>query len=214
MAASRRREPPLRRGPSPPDHGRVRRRRCARRRSARSLLRSTVSSACSTLPARCGVPAWPTLELRPVVGQVDSQPPPRLRSGRPRPSGMLPECVAIPLRRRPAPARGASLLGLGVTMLLAADLGSDGFSSLVNGLEHQQRPCRSSSRTWPLNLAFLAMAAARHALSGHRHAGADRGRRLHRRPAAYRARHPGPPSVGQALLLTAAFPGSRSASAG
>jgi uncharacterized membrane protein YczE len=72
---------------------------------------------------------------------------------------------------RPTPRRLATLivgcvvLGFGVAMLLTADLGSDGFSSLVNGV--------SLSTDLPffvanvlISLGFLALAAARRVLPG------------------------------------------------
>ncbi len=78
---------------------------------------------------------------------------------------MLPSVPRPPLRRLATLTAGCLVLGLGVAMLLAADLGSDGFSSLVNGL--------SISSGLPffvanlaVSLAFLAMAAARRVIPG------------------------------------------------
>ena len=55
---------------------------------------------------------------------------------------------------------GCVVLGVGVAMLLAADLGSDGFSTLVNGIS-----ISADMAFWVANLlvgiAFLALAAAR-----------------------------------------------------
>ena len=78
---------------------------------------------------------------------------------------MLPSVPRPLLRRLATLTAGCLVLGLGVAMLLAADLGSDGFSSLVNGL--------SISSGLPffvanlaVSLAFLAMAAARRVMPG------------------------------------------------
>ena len=77
----------------------------------------------------------------------------------------------VPRPSRTVPARVATLtagcvvLGIGVTMLLTADLGSDGFSSLVNGLA-----ISTGLPFFVANLAvsvvFLAVAAARRVIPG------------------------------------------------
>ena len=60
---------------------------------------------------------------------------------------------------------GCVVLGTGVALLLTADLGSDGFSTLVNGVA-----LASGTPFWAANvlvsLAFLALAAARRVLPG------------------------------------------------
>jgi uncharacterized membrane protein YczE len=60
---------------------------------------------------------------------------------------------------------GCVVLGTGVALLLTADLGSDGFSTLVNGVS-----LASGTSFWVANvlvsLAFLAMAAARRVVPG------------------------------------------------
>jgi uncharacterized membrane protein YczE len=60
---------------------------------------------------------------------------------------------------------GCKVLGLGVAMLLSADLGSDGFSTLVNGIA-----ISADIAFWISNLlvglAFLALAAARRVYPG------------------------------------------------
>jgi len=60
---------------------------------------------------------------------------------------------------------GCIILGLGVAMLLAADLGSDGFSTLVNGIS-----IATGIDFWIINLVvgvvFVAMAALRHVRPG------------------------------------------------
>ncbi|WP_432478039.1 hypothetical protein [Nocardioides sp. GXQ0305] len=60
---------------------------------------------------------------------------------------------------------GCIVLGAGVALLLTADLGSDGFSTLVNGVS-----LASGTSFWVANvlvsLAFLAMAAARRVVPG------------------------------------------------
>jgi uncharacterized membrane protein YczE len=60
---------------------------------------------------------------------------------------------------------GAAVLGLGVGMLLTADLGSDGYSTLVNGIT-----LASGVAFWIINLAvslaFLTLAAARRVYPG------------------------------------------------
>ena len=60
---------------------------------------------------------------------------------------------------------GCLVLGLGVAMLLAADLGSDGFSTLVNGIS-----IATATDFWIINLVvgvtFVAMAALRHVRPG------------------------------------------------
>src|SRR3954469_24054664 len=48
-------------------------------------------------------------------------------------SGMLPHVPLRSLRQLPLLIAGCLVLGTGVAMLLTADLGSDGFSTLVNG---------------------------------------------------------------------------------
>lgn len=71
----------------------------------------------------------------------------------------------------PGPARtslllaGCVVLGIGVALLLTADLGSDGYSTLVNGIA-----IRSGISFWIANLlvgvAFVALAAARRVYPG------------------------------------------------
>lgn len=60
---------------------------------------------------------------------------------------------------------GCVVLGVGVALLLTADLGSDGFSTLVNGVS-----ISSGTSFWLANvlvsLAFLALAAARKVVPG------------------------------------------------
>jgi uncharacterized membrane protein YczE len=60
---------------------------------------------------------------------------------------------------------GCVVLGAGVALLLTADLGSDGFSTLVNGVS-----LRSDISFWTANVlvsvAFLAVAAARRVVPG------------------------------------------------
>ncbi|QBR92994.1 hypothetical protein [Nocardioides euryhalodurans] len=60
---------------------------------------------------------------------------------------------------------GCVVLGAGVALLLTADLGSDGFSTLVNGVS-----LRADISFWTANvlvsLAFLAVAAARRVVPG------------------------------------------------
>jgi uncharacterized membrane protein YczE len=60
---------------------------------------------------------------------------------------------------------GCVVLGVGVALLLSADLGSDGFSTLVNGIA-----LRSGMPFWLANLlvsaCFLALAAARRTYPG------------------------------------------------
>ena len=73
--------------------------------------------------------------------------------------------------RRPSPrqllllAGGCVVLGAGVALLLTADLGSDGFSTLVNGVS-----IATGVSFWTANvlvsLAFLAAAAARRVVPG------------------------------------------------
>lgn len=62
-------------------------------------------------------------------------------------------------------AGGCVVLGAGVALLLTADLGSDGFSTLVNGVS-----LATGMPFWSANvvvsLAFLALAAARRVLPG------------------------------------------------
>lgn len=68
--------------------------------------------------------------------------------------------------RVPSPRRltllvgGCVLLGIGVSLLLAADLGSDGYSTLVNGLALSTAMNFLLANTL-VSLAFLALAAAR-----------------------------------------------------
>ena len=60
---------------------------------------------------------------------------------------------------------GCVVLGAGVALLLTADLGSDGFSTLVNGVS-----LRADISFWTANvlvsIAFLAVAAARRVVPG------------------------------------------------
>ncbi len=60
---------------------------------------------------------------------------------------------------------GCVVLGIGVAMLLAADLGSDGYSTLVNGIT-----IGTGTAFWAVNLVvgvvFVAMAALRHVRPG------------------------------------------------
>lgn len=60
---------------------------------------------------------------------------------------------------------GAAVLGVGVGMLLTADLGSDGYSTLVNGIT-----LASGVAFWIINLlvslAFISLAAARRVYPG------------------------------------------------
>jgi uncharacterized protein len=60
---------------------------------------------------------------------------------------------------------GCVVLGTGVALLLAADLGSDGYSTLVNGIV-----CSSGLEFWVINLfvgvAFVALATARRVRPG------------------------------------------------
>ena len=78
---------------------------------------------------------------------------------------MLPPVPGPLLRRLATLTAGCVVLGLGVAMLLTADLGSDGFSSLVNGLA-----MRTDLQFFVANLAvsvlFLAMAAVRGVIPG------------------------------------------------
>ena len=73
--------------------------------------------------------------------------------------------MRVPLPRLLQLLGGCLVLGLGVTMLLRADLGSDGFSTLVNGV--------SRSTGWSFGVAnlgisvvFLAVAALRRVAPG------------------------------------------------
>ena len=60
---------------------------------------------------------------------------------------------------------GCLVLGVGVAMLLAADLGSDGYSTMVNGIA-----LATDTAFWVVNLVvgvvFVAMAALRHDAPG------------------------------------------------
>ena len=60
---------------------------------------------------------------------------------------------------------GCLVLGVGVAMLLAADLGSDGYSTMVNGIA-----LATGTAFWIINLVvgvvFVAMAALRHVRPG------------------------------------------------
>lgn len=60
---------------------------------------------------------------------------------------------------------GCLVLGIGVAMLLTADLGSDGYSTLVNGIA-----LATGAAFWVVNLVvgvvFVAMAALRHVRPG------------------------------------------------
>jgi uncharacterized protein len=78
---------------------------------------------------------------------------------------MLPHVSRPPLRQLVLLVAGCLVLGVGVAMLLTADLGSDGFSTLVNGT--------AISSGLPffvanlgISLAFLLVAAARRLFPG------------------------------------------------
>ncbi|CUR62407.1 conserved membrane hypothetical protein [metagenome] len=60
---------------------------------------------------------------------------------------------------------GCVVLGLGVAMLLTADLGSDGYSTLVNGIALASGMSFLLANTL-VSIAFLALAAARRVLPG------------------------------------------------
>ncbi len=80
-------------------------------------------------------------------------------------AGCEDDAVLPPPRRLLLLTGGCIVLGAGVALLLTADLGSDGFSTLVNGVS-----LASGTSFWVANvlvsLAFLAMAAARRVVPG------------------------------------------------
>lgn len=73
--------------------------------------------------------------------------------------------MALSLRRGLLLVGGCVVLGAGVAMLLAAELGSDGYSTLVNGIA-----LRTGRSFWVVNLVvgvvFVALAAARRVRPG------------------------------------------------
>ena len=84
---------------------------------------------------------------------------------------------------------GCLTLGTGVAMLLTADLGSDGFSTLVNGLSiGGDMPFLVANIV--ISVGFLVISAVRKRVARPRHHRADRGRGLHRVLPASRAGHP------------------------
>src|SRR3954453_16309850 len=70
-----------------------------------------------------------------------------------------------PLRRALMLVAGSVVLGAGVSMLLTADLGSDGFSSLVNGAAMRTDTAFVVANT-AISAAFLLVAALRGLLPG------------------------------------------------
>lgn len=70
-----------------------------------------------------------------------------------------------PLRRLAQVVLGCVVLGCGVAMLLTADLGSDGFSTLVNGLAIAMGTSFLLANVL-VSVAFLAMAALRRVFPG------------------------------------------------
>jgi uncharacterized membrane protein YczE len=93
-------------------------------------------------------------------------PHPSTRSG-----STLASLVRHPLDRRPMATRilqlflGCVVLGLGVGLLLTADLGSDGYSTLVNGIARAAGWEFVAANT-AVSAVFLALAAARRVLPG------------------------------------------------
>jgi uncharacterized membrane protein YczE len=78
---------------------------------------------------------------------------------------MLPHVPRPSLRQLPLLVAGCLVLGVGVAMLLTADLGSDGFSTLVNGTAISSGlPFFVANLA--ISLAFLLLAAARRLLPG------------------------------------------------
>ena len=97
----------------------------------------------------------PAVEPGTVVGEIEAQPHPAHPA--------VPACNAARVRfplRLLVLFTGCVVLGLGVAMLLTANLGSDGYSTLVRGLS-----LRSGLAFWSANLVvgvlFLAVAATR-----------------------------------------------------
>jgi uncharacterized membrane protein YczE len=73
--------------------------------------------------------------------------------------------VPYTLRRLALLVSGCVVLGVGVAMLLTAELGSDGYSTLVNGIS-----LRTGTAFWVVNLlvgtTFVLLAAVRHVRPG------------------------------------------------
>ena len=100
---------------------------------------------------------------------------------------------------------GCLTLGTGVAMLLTADLGSDGFSTLVNGVSiGGEMPFLVANLV--ISVGFLVIAAVRRVLARARHHGADRASWASPSSWLLPVLDTPEPLVGQVVLLVAAFP--------